>query len=117
MKRPTRTPTSVRRRDVITKRIVIPMRMAITATPVLNSEDDGSDYGTADEDMDEYFGSDSGYNSNRTDVTITDDRNKPYMAEIDECGEPLGQKLEAAKPSGFKEVNPTPPLSLNLCLF
>ncbi|PVH69879.1 hypothetical protein DL98DRAFT_578123 [Cadophora sp. DSE1049] len=71
---------------------------------IFDSEDDRSDDGTADEDMDEYSGSDSGYNSDRTDVTMTEDTDKCYTTEIDECGEPLRQKLDAAKPSEFEEV-------------
>ncbi|KAH9204046.1 hypothetical protein DL95DRAFT_529410 [Leptodontidium sp. 2 PMI_412] len=71
---------------------------------IFDSEDDRSDDGAADEDMDEYSGSDSGYNSDRTDVTMTEDTDKCYTAEIDECGEPLRQNLDAAKPSDFEEA-------------
>ncbi|KAH9203648.1 hypothetical protein DL95DRAFT_399146 [Leptodontidium sp. 2 PMI_412] len=58
---------------------------------IFDSEDDRSDDGTADEDMDENSGSDSGYNSDRTEVTMTEDTDKCYTTEIDECGEPLRQ--------------------------
>ncbi|KAH9204554.1 hypothetical protein DL95DRAFT_418158 [Leptodontidium sp. 2 PMI_412] len=71
---------------------------------IFDSEDDRSDDGTADEDMDENSGSDSGYNSDRTDVTMTEDTDKCYTTEIDECGEPLRQNLDAAKHSEFEEV-------------
>ena len=70
---------------------------------IFDSDDDRSDDGTADKHIDKY-GSDSGYNSDRTDVTMTEDTNKSYTAEIDECGQPLRQNLDAAKPSEFEEV-------------
>ncbi|KAH9203768.1 hypothetical protein DL95DRAFT_418785 [Leptodontidium sp. 2 PMI_412] len=71
---------------------------------IFDSEDDRSDDGAADEDMDEYSGPDSGYNSDKTDVTMTEDTDKCYTTEFDECGEPLRHNLDAAKPSEFEEA-------------
>ncbi|CZR65894.1 uncharacterized protein PAC_15794 [Phialocephala subalpina] len=51
-----------------------------------DSEDDGSDDSAANEDMDECGGSDNGYNSDGTNVTMTEDTDKCYMTELDECG-------------------------------
>ncbi|RFU27570.1 hypothetical protein B7463_g8769, partial [Scytalidium lignicola] len=59
---------------------------------LFDSEDDGSDGNDgADEAMDEHGCSDSGYNSDGTDVTMTEDMDKCYTTEINECGKPLRQ--------------------------
>ncbi|KAG4435782.1 hypothetical protein IFR05_008726 [Cadophora sp. M221] len=71
---------------------------------IFNSKNNKSDNGTLDEDMNKYFGSDSGYNSDRIDVIMTKDTNKCYTTKIDEYEEPLRQNLNAAKLSEFEEV-------------
>jgi hypothetical protein len=52
-------------------------------------EDDGSNDGTADKDIDEHGSSDSSYNSDGTDVIITKDTDKCYTTELNESKEPL----------------------------
>lgn len=69
-----------------------------------DSEDDRSDNGAADVDIDEYSRSDSGYNSDSTDVTMIENTDKCYITEIDEYRELLHQNLDAAKPSEFEEA-------------
>jgi hypothetical protein len=54
---------------------------------LFDSEDDGSDDGAADENMDGRGCSDSGYNSDGTDVTITEDTDKCYTTEVDKYGQ------------------------------
>ncbi|KAL2063223.1 hypothetical protein VTL71DRAFT_5027 [Oculimacula yallundae] len=48
---------------------------------IFDFKDDGNDNGTANEDINEYSGLDSGYNSDRTDITITKDTDKCYTTE------------------------------------
>jgi len=67
---------------------------------LFDSEDDGSD----DEAMDEHGCLDSGYNSDGTDVTMTEDTDKCYTTEIDESGKPLRQNSDAAEPGEFEEA-------------
>jgi hypothetical protein len=71
---------------------------------LFNSKDDRSDNGAADKDIDEYSGSNSGYNSDRTDVIITEDTDKCYTTEIDESREPLQQNSDAAEPGEFEKA-------------
>jgi hypothetical protein len=68
-----------------------------------DSEDDGSD-DDDDEAIDEHGCSDSGYNSDETDITMTEDTAKCYTTEIDELGKPLQQNLDAAEPGEFEEA-------------
>jgi len=71
---------------------------------LFDSEDDRSDDGTTNEDIDESSALDSGYNSDRTDITITEDIDKYYMTEIDKSREPLRQNSNTAEPGEFEEV-------------
>jgi hypothetical protein len=71
---------------------------------LFDSEDDGSVDGTAGEDMDGHGSSDSGYNSDGTDVTMTEDTDKRYTTELDECGQPLRQISDPAEPGEFEEA-------------
>ena len=56
---------------------------------LFNSKDNRSDDSTTNKDIDKYSSLDSGYNSNRTDVTITKDIDKCYITEINKSREPL----------------------------
>jgi len=47
---------------------------------------------------------DSGYNSDGTDVTMTEDTDKCYTTEVDECGQPLRQNLDPAEPGELEEA-------------
>ena len=74
---------------------------------LFDSEDDASDDSAADEDdedMNECGGSDSGYASDGTDVTMTEDTDKRYTTELDELREPLRQNSDAAEPGEFEEA-------------
>jgi hypothetical protein len=53
---------------------------------LFDSKDNGSDDGTADKDIDKHGYLDSGYNSDGTDVTMTEDIDKCYITKINECG-------------------------------
>jgi len=57
---------------------------------------DGDDH-TADEGMDESGDPDSGYGTDGTDVTMTEDTDNCYTAEIDESREPERQTCNAAE--------------------
>lgn len=67
---------------------------------LFDSEDDESD----DEAMDEHGYSDSGYNSDETGATMTEDTNKWYTTELDQCGQPLRQNSDDIKPGEFEEA-------------
>ncbi len=54
--------------------------------------------------MDGHSCLDSGYNSDRTDVTMTEDMDKCYTTELDECGQPLRQNSDTAEPGEFEEA-------------
>jgi len=54
--------------------------------------------------MDRHGCLDSGYNSDGTDVTMTEDTDKYYTTEIDESREPLRQNSNTAKPGKFEEA-------------
>jgi hypothetical protein len=56
---------------------------------LFNSKDNRSVNSAADKDIDKYGGLDSSYNSNRTDVTITQDTDKCYTTKLNECRQPL----------------------------
>jgi len=47
---------------------------------------------------------DSGYNSDGTDVTMTEDMDKCYTTELDECRQPLHQISDPTEPSEFEEA-------------
>jgi hypothetical protein len=76
---------------------------------LFDSEDDGSDdgtanEGTANEGTDLHGCLDSGYNSDGTDVTMTEDTDKRYTTELDACGQPLRQNSDDAEPREFEEA-------------
>jgi hypothetical protein len=72
---------------------------------LFDSEDDGSDDGTAGEGTVLHGRLDSGYNSDGTDVTMTEDTDKRYTTELDACGQPLRQNSDdAAEPGEFEEA-------------
>jgi hypothetical protein len=56
---------------------------------LFDSKDNGSNNSTTDKDIDECGCSDSGYSSNRTDITITKNTDKCYTAELNKYGQPL----------------------------
>ena len=66
-----------------------------------DSEDDGGD--EDNEDMGEHRGSDSGYASDRTDVTMTEDTDKCYTTKLDESGKPL-RHSNATERGDFEEA-------------
>lgn len=71
---------------------------------IFDSEDDRSDDGAADEDMDGHGCSDSGYSSDGADVTMTEDTDKCYTTELEGRGPPLRQSSDAAEPGEFEEA-------------
>ncbi|CZR51447.1 uncharacterized protein PAC_01323 [Phialocephala subalpina] len=71
---------------------------------LFDSKDDGSVDGAIDENMNGHGRLDSGYNSDKTDVTMTKDTDKCYTTEIDEGRKPLHQNLDIAMPGEFEEA-------------
>jgi hypothetical protein len=70
-----------------------------------DSEDEGSNKDDdADEAIDGHGYSDSGYNSDGTDITITEDTEKCYTTKTDEFEKPQQKNLDAAEPGEFKKV-------------
>ena len=65
----------------------------------LDSDDDN----TAEEDTDRSVDRDSGYNSDGTDVTMTEDTDTCYTTEVGEFGEPARQDCDAAEFDEFDE--------------
>jgi hypothetical protein len=59
----------------------------------------------ADEDIDEDAGNDSGYGTTEeTDITMTEDVDDCYTAEVDELGEPVQQACNTAELDEFGEA-------------
>jgi hypothetical protein len=56
---------------------------------LFNSKDDVSVDSATNKDIDKYGYLDSGYNSDRTDVTIIVDIDKYYTTKLNKCREPL----------------------------
>jgi hypothetical protein len=71
---------------------------------LFDSKDNRSNNSTADKNIDRYSCLDSGYNSNRTDITIIEDIDKYYTTELNEYKQPLYQISNPAEPSEFKEA-------------
>jgi hypothetical protein len=71
---------------------------------LFDSKDDGSGNSAADKDMDGHSCSDSGYSSDGTDVTITEDTDKCYTTKLDKFEQPLRQNSDAAEPGAFEEA-------------
>jgi hypothetical protein len=67
-----------------------------------DSDDDGGD--DDNEDMEEQRRSDSGYASDESDVTMTEDTDKCYTTKLDESGKPLRQTSNAAERGDFEEA-------------
>jgi hypothetical protein len=53
---------------------------------LFNSENNRSDDGAADKDIEGHGCADSGYSSDGINVTITEDTDQCYTARLDECG-------------------------------
>ena len=71
---------------------------------LFNSKDNRSNNSAANKDIDKYSSLNSGYNSNRTDVTIIEDIDKCYTTKLNECRQPLRQISDPAEPSEFEEA-------------
>ncbi len=72
---------------------------------LFDSEDDGSDDGTAGEGTVLHGRLDSSYNSNGIDITMIEDTDKRYTTELNACRQPLCQNSDnAAEPSEFEEA-------------
>lgn len=56
---------------------------------IFDFENNRSDDGVTNEDIDEYFSLDSGYNSNKINFAIIKDIDKCYTTEIDGYKKPL----------------------------
>jgi hypothetical protein len=70
-----------------------------------NDDDDIADEDDLfDDGTDESGDLDSGYITNRTDVTMTEDTDNCYATKIDESGEPGQQNCDAADPDEFREA-------------
>jgi hypothetical protein len=67
---------------------------------IFDSDDDDD---AVDEDIDEDASYDSGYSTEERDVTMTEDIDDCYTAEVDELGEPVGQACETAELDRFGE--------------
>ena len=56
---------------------------------LFDSKDNRSNNSTADKDIDKYYYLDSNYNSNRIDITMTEDIDKCYITKLNKSREPL----------------------------